>query len=94
MSITFSVNGNILPTAAVVPRSEFPDEGFALFPHVLSRNYAFELNLGSHDQPWYPNPRHYQDYVFVEKAEEKIQGPTRPEAREQCEVKIFANEHL
>lgn len=77
------------PTAIVVPRTDFPEDGFALFPHVLSRNYAFELNLGSKEEPWFANPETLDDFVYLEKVEEKIPGPVRPETRSECEVNTF-----
>lgn len=87
VSITFAVNGVPQPTAVVVPRTDFPEDGFALFPHVLSRNYAFELNLGSRDEPWFPNPEDLADYIYLENAEPKVAGPVRPETRSECEVR-------
>lgn len=80
------MNGLAQDTAIVVPRTEFPEEGFALFPHVLSRNYAFELNLGSRDEPWFSSPENLADYIYLEKAEDKVAGPVRPETRSECEV--------
>lgn len=86
VTMSYAVNGTAQGTAIVVSRSDFPEgEDFALFPHILSRNYAFELNLGSREEAWYPN----SDYVFVDKAEEKVQGPLRPETRSECEVGMF-----
>lgn len=91
VTITFTVNGASQATAVVIPRADFPEDGFALFPHVLSRNYAFELNLGSRDEPWFPNPDDLDDYIYLDKVEEKIAGPVRPETRSECEVKNTLN---
>lgn len=74
--------------AVSVPVSELP-QNFALFPHVLSRNYAFELNLGSKEESWFALPEDYEDYKFLSKVEDKIAGPVRPEKRSDCEVKSW-----
>lgn len=89
VTISYAVNGEIQGAAITVPRSEFPEENFALFPHVLSRNYAFELNLGAREEAWFANPEDVADYVFLEKVEEKVAGPLRPQARSECEVRSF-----
>lgn len=86
VKISYAVNGVFQGTAITIPRSELPEENFALFPHILSRNYAFELNLGSREEPWFINPKEVEDYVFLDKVEEKVQGPVRPETRSECEV--------
>ncbi|XP_066152359.1 heterogeneous nuclear ribonucleoprotein U-like protein 2 [Euwallacea fornicatus] len=85
VTITYTVNGILQPTAATVPRSELPQENFNLFPHILCRNYAYEVNFGD-KEPWFPHPDLLQTYQFLEQAEHKVEGPQRPEKREDCEV--------
>lgn len=77
------------PTAITVPRSEFPEENFSLFPHVLCRNYAYEVNFGQKEEPWFPHPEELKDYLFLQAVEGKIEGPKRHEKREDCEVRCF-----
>ncbi|RZC32764.1 heterogeneous nuclear ribonucleoprotein U-like protein 2, partial [Asbolus verrucosus] len=84
-NITYSVNGVTQQEAVTIPKSEFP-ENFALFPHVLSRNYAFELNLGSKEESWFAKPDSFEDYEYLDKIQTKIAGPVRPENRSDCEV--------
>ncbi|XP_050294295.1 heterogeneous nuclear ribonucleoprotein U-like protein 1 isoform X2 [Anthonomus grandis grandis] len=88
VSITFTVNGALQPTAITVPRTEFPEE-FSLFPHVLCRNYAYELNFGQKEEPWFPHPEELKDYQFLQEVENKVEGPRRPEKREDCEVLLM-----
>ncbi|XP_019754022.1 heterogeneous nuclear ribonucleoprotein U-like protein 2 [Dendroctonus ponderosae] len=83
--ITFTVNGIAQPTAITVPRSEFPED-LALFPHVLCRNYAYELNFGANETPWFPHPEELKDYEFLQDVQDKVSGPKRPDKREECEV--------
>lgn len=86
VSVTYTLNGTLQGTAITVPRSEFPEEGFALFPHILSRNYAFEVNYGLREEPWFKSPEELGEYKFLEQAEGKVKGPKRPETRGECEV--------
>lgn len=89
VTITFTVNGALQPTAITLPLSEFPEENFSLFPHVLCRNYAYEMNFGANEEPWFPNPEELQDYQFLQEVEEKVAGPRRPETRSECEVVLM-----
>ncbi|XP_044766530.1 heterogeneous nuclear ribonucleoprotein U-like protein 2 isoform X2 [Coccinella septempunctata] len=86
VEMRFTVNGELQPEVKSIPRSEFPQENLVLFPHVLSRNFSFELNLGSKEEPWFPCPEGLEDYAFLQAVEDKIQGPVRPEKKEECEV--------
>lgn len=89
VQIAYAVNGVIQGVAVTVSRDEFPVEDFALFPHVLSRNYAFELNFGSNEERWFANPDGFEDYTFLDRAEGLVQGPLRPETRQECEVSLW-----
>ncbi|XP_018576808.1 heterogeneous nuclear ribonucleoprotein U-like protein 2 [Anoplophora glabripennis] len=86
VTITYTVNGQIQPIATTIPKTDFPDEDFSLFPHVLSRNYAFEFNLGEREEPWFAIPSELEGYIFLSKIEDKVSGPVRPESRGECEV--------
>lgn len=81
------MNGEILPVAATVQRSDFPEENFAIFPHILTRNYSFDINLGQKEEPWFPPPALLKGYSFLNQVEDKVAGPSRPETRSECEVK-------
>ncbi|KRT79598.1 hypothetical protein AMK59_7718 [Oryctes borbonicus] len=86
VNIRYTLNGEELPVAFTIPKTEVPEENFSLFPHVLSRNYAFEVNLGGKDEPFFSHPESLSDYVYIDKFENKVSGPTRPETRGDCEV--------
>jgi hypothetical protein len=88
ISISYSVNGVSQSEAVSIPLTDVP-ENFALFPHVLSRNCAFQLNLGSQEESWFAKPEEFNDYEFLDKVESKIAGPARPENRNDCEVHNF-----
>lgn len=85
----FTVNGELQPEVKTIPRSEFPQENLALFPHVLSRNFNFQLNFGTKEEPWFPCPEGLEDYSFIQSAENKVQGPVGPEKRQECEVSLI-----
>ena len=87
MDIIYTLNGEELPTAISFLRSELL-EGSSLFPHVLSRNYAFEVNFGSNEEPWFASPQNLSDYEFIDNVENKILGSVRPENRNDCQVCI------
>lgn len=86
--MTFTVNGVLQPQATSIPRSELPEENLVFFPHMLTRNCAFELNLGAQETPHFPHPEELSDYAYLENAEDKQAGPVRPEVRNECEVTI------
>lgn len=85
ITLSFTVNGELQPEIASIPKSELPED-CALFPHILVRNYCFEANLGGLENPWYPSPADLSDYVFMLNCDDKIQGPLRAEKRSDCEV--------
>ncbi|KAF7268295.1 hypothetical protein GWI33_018563 [Rhynchophorus ferrugineus] len=85
VSISYTVNGAVQPVATTIPRSELPEESFSLFPHILCRNYAYEMNFGNREEAWFPHPEELKGYVFLQDATNKIIGPRRPEKRSDCE---------
>ncbi|CAG9835314.1 unnamed protein product [Diabrotica balteata] len=85
--LRFSVNGELLPPTEI-SKSEMP-ENFVFYPHIVSRNYAFEVNFGEKAEPWFTIPSELTDYKFISKAENKVSGPTRPEAKSECEVLLM-----
>nr|CAI5853931.1 unnamed protein product [Callosobruchus analis] len=81
----FTINGTLQEAEYKVNKSDFPVEGFALFPHILSRNFAFEINMGE-KEAWFPIPSELEGHQFISKIEDKISGPSRPDNRSDCEV--------
>lgn len=87
VTIRFAVNGELQP-AIEIPKSELP-ENFALFPHVLSRNYEFEVNFGEKEEPLVGISSELEGYNFISKVENKVSGLKRPETRSDCEVLLM-----
>ncbi|GLV45568.1 uncharacterized protein CBL_02588 [Carabus blaptoides fortunei] len=83
--ITYTINGELQPAAFTIPRADLP-ENSTFFPHILTRNAKFSVNFGQLDEPWYKPPAELDAYTMLKDVEEKIQGRTRPEKREECEV--------
>lgn len=52
VTLTYTVNGESQGPAFVLKKDEL--EGKALFPHVLSKNCTFTINLGQ-EEPWSTN---------------------------------------
>ncbi|KAF5304618.1 hypothetical protein FQR65_LT07900 [Abscondita terminalis] len=86
--VTFNVtvNGEMQWEMITIEKSEIPSEDFCLFPHVLARNMSFDVNFGSMENPWFPSPKALEDYVFIGNVENRIEGPQRPQLRNECEV--------
>ncbi|XP_012278100.1 heterogeneous nuclear ribonucleoprotein U-like protein 1 isoform X2 [Orussus abietinus] len=81
--ISFARNGEHLETAFTVKKEDLGDD--ALFPHVLSKNCTFSCNFGQ-EEPWSANI--LEEYIPVGCIElkDRVQGPQRPEKKEDCEV--------
>ncbi|XP_046400742.1 heterogeneous nuclear ribonucleoprotein U-like protein 1 isoform X2 [Ischnura elegans] len=98
--ISFSINGVWQGYAYDVPKEKL--EGKALFPHILSKNCAFECFFGSgpaikqedvkpaetKPQPWVGPDAERSTYVPIGQADPslRVRGPKRPEKREDCEA--------
>lgn len=54
----------------------------ALFPHILTKNSRFRMNLGQ-EGTWYPPP---QGYNYVQQVPEKIKSMDAPEKKNECEM--------
>lgn len=83
------MNGELQSTAFTVPRAELPEDS-ALFPHILTRNVKFTVNFGQLDEPWFKPPAELEEYTLLKDVTEKIQGRSRPEKREECEVTDYS----
>lgn len=85
VTITYTVNG-VSQSAITVPRSEITLEELTLFPHILCRNYAYEVNFGNREEPWFPHPDELKDYNFLQSAPNKVLGVKSLEKRSDCEL--------
>ncbi|XP_014213094.1 heterogeneous nuclear ribonucleoprotein U-like protein 1 [Copidosoma floridanum] len=81
--LTFTVNGETQGPAFNIVKEEL--DGKALFPHVLSKNCSFTVNLGQ-EEAW--SSTVLEGYHSVGKIDinHRIVGPRRPAKREDCEV--------
>lgn len=81
--ISYSLNNESLGEAFRFSKSEL--DGKALFPHILTKNYAFVCNFGD-EEPWSTNV--LDGYTPVGKVDvnERIPGIRRPDNRQDCEI--------
>lgn len=81
--ISFAKNGDDLGVCFPVKKSDL--EEVALFPHVLTKNVAFECNFGALEEPWFPLK---EEFTFIGKVplEERVRGTEPPAKKEDCEV--------
>ncbi|XP_077531470.1 heterogeneous nuclear ribonucleoprotein U-like protein 1 isoform X3 [Haemaphysalis longicornis] len=84
VQLSFAKNGRHLGTAFEIPKDVL--KGRALFPHVLSKNCAFECNFGQLPEPWFPPPD--SSYVFLAcvPLDERIRGTVGPKKKSECEM--------
>lgn len=84
VQLSFAKNGRFLGTAFEVPKDVL--KGRALFPHVLSKNCAFECNFGQLAEPWFKPPD--SSYVFLAcvPLDERIRGTVGPKKKSECEM--------
>lgn len=88
--ISYTVNGEVQPTAFTIPRSELPDEA-SMFPHILTRNIKFEVNFGQNEDTWFEAPSEFSEYQLLKEVEEKVSGMVQPSTRQECEVITTTN---
>ncbi|KAH0540429.1 heterogeneous nuclear ribonucleoprotein U-like protein 1 isoform X1 [Cotesia glomerata] len=81
--ISYSLNNESLGEAFRFPKSEL--DGKALFPHILTKNYAFVCNFGD-EEPWSTNVLEGYTPVGKVDANERIPGIRRPDNRQDCEI--------
>ncbi|XP_011502312.1 PREDICTED: heterogeneous nuclear ribonucleoprotein U-like protein 2 [Ceratosolen solmsi marchali] len=81
--LTYTINGENQGPAFILKKEDLQNK--ALFPHVLSKNCSFTVNLGQ-EENW--NDNILDEYISVGKVDlnDRITGPRRPEKREDCEV--------
>ncbi|XP_071106702.1 hornerin-like [Haliotis cracherodii] len=80
--ISYMKNGRYLGVA--IPLHSYPvgNKDMALFPHILSKNCRFQVNLGQID-PWFPPPAMYQ---YIGQTTDKVRGMKEPEKISDCEM--------
>ncbi|CAL1261481.1 unnamed protein product [Larinioides sclopetarius] len=86
IQLGFAKNGKFLGWAYKINKSEL--KGQALFPHVLTKNTAFEVNFGQKEKPYFPLPDAVKEYVFIGclPLEQRESGTRPPKRREDCEM--------
>lgn len=86
ITISFAKNGQYMGVAYIIDRSELKDE--ALFPHILTKNIAFEVNFGQRDEPFFKNPIELQTYEFLNNVpvEKRVRGSLPPPSKADCEM--------
>ncbi|XP_017770243.1 PREDICTED: heterogeneous nuclear ribonucleoprotein U-like protein 1 isoform X2 [Nicrophorus vespilloides] len=85
IKMTYTKNGEIM-FAEEIKRSEIEEEDLTLYPHILTRNYSFAMNVGNLEEPWCPCAEELKEYIYLNKFDEKVLGPQRPEKRSECQV--------
>ncbi|UYV83476.1 HNRNPUL1, partial [Cordylochernes scorpioides] len=82
VEVSFAVNGKAQGVAYYIPKKQLGSK--ALYPHILSKNTAFEVNFGQLPQPYYPLPNGYESYIFIDYLpdEQKIPGASPPKSNE------------
>ncbi|XP_065510173.1 heterogeneous nuclear ribonucleoprotein U-like protein 2 [Caloenas nicobarica] len=86
VELSFSKNGEAVGAAFLVPKE--PLGGRALFPHVLCRNCAVELNFGQREQPLHPPPDGFT-FIHALPPEQRVRTPRPPKTTEECEVLLM-----
>ncbi|XP_057324388.1 heterogeneous nuclear ribonucleoprotein U-like protein 1 isoform X2 [Microplitis mediator] len=81
--ISYTLNNESLGEAFKFSKSEL--DGKALFPHILTKNYAFVCNFGD-EEPWSTNILNGYTPVGKVDVNERIPGPRRPDGRQECEI--------
>ncbi|XP_052275721.1 heterogeneous nuclear ribonucleoprotein U-like isoform X3 [Dreissena polymorpha] len=81
--ISYEKNGTDLGTCFEVEKTKLGDK--AMFPHVLTKNTAYECNFGAMEEPYFPIK---EDYVLMDKVavEERVKGTGQPENKIDCEI--------
>ncbi|XP_058877045.1 heterogeneous nuclear ribonucleoprotein U-like protein 1, partial [Acipenser ruthenus] len=83
VELSFQKNGSDLGVAFRVSRASLGDR--ALFPHLLCKNCAVELNLGQLEAPWHPTPPGF-NLIHCTPPQERSRASLPPKSKEECQV--------
>ncbi|MGH0189743.1 UNVERIFIED_CONTAM: hypothetical protein FKN15_038150 [Acipenser sinensis] len=83
VELSFRKNGSDLGVAFRVSRASLGDR--ALFPHLLCKNCAVELNLGQLEAPWHPTPPGFT-LIHCTPPQERSRASLPPKSKEECQV--------
>ncbi|XP_028665720.1 heterogeneous nuclear ribonucleoprotein U-like protein 2 [Erpetoichthys calabaricus] len=83
IELSFQKNGTDLGVTFTVSKDALGDQ--ALFPHMLCKNCAVEVNFGQLEEPFFPTP---EGFVLMHQisAEELVRSSMAPKTKEECEV--------
>ncbi|XP_064407755.1 heterogeneous nuclear ribonucleoprotein U-like protein 2 [Latimeria chalumnae] len=83
VELSFSKNGQDLGIAFKISKESMADR--ALYPHVLCKNCAVELNFGQKEAPFFPIP---EGFAFLQDVplEDRLRAKLPPKSKEECEV--------
>ncbi|XP_068117222.1 heterogeneous nuclear ribonucleoprotein U-like protein 2 [Hyperolius riggenbachi] len=84
VEISFSKNGVDLKQAFVIEKSTLGEQ--ALFPHILCKGCAFQVNFGQREEPWHKPPDHF---TFLKESSDLTNAPSPPATIEECEVLLM-----
>ncbi|GFS39320.1 heterogeneous nuclear ribonucleoprotein U-like protein 1 [Trichonephila inaurata madagascariensis] len=86
VTLGFAKNGKFLGWAFKFNKSEL--KGGGLFPHVLTKNVAFEVNFGHKEQPFCSLPDDLQGFYFIGclPFQQRVSGIRAPKRKEDCEM--------
>ncbi|KAK1154997.1 heterogeneous nuclear ribonucleoprotein U-like protein 2 [Acipenser oxyrinchus oxyrinchus] len=83
VELSFQKNGSDLGVAFRVNRASLGDR--PLFPHLLCKNCAVELNLGQLEAPWHPTPPGFT-LIHCTPAQERSRASLPPKSKQECQV--------
>ncbi|XP_014661374.1 PREDICTED: heterogeneous nuclear ribonucleoprotein U-like protein 1 isoform X2 [Priapulus caudatus] len=81
ISISYAKNGEDLGEAFTIEPAELGDH--ALFPHILCKNSAVDVNFGQKEEPFFPLP---EGFKFIQDIplEDRVRATAGPENKSDC----------
>lgn len=88
VTLHYTVNGVYQGVACSMNRDQLGSVDTALFPHILTKNSAFEVNMGQLESAWFSHPAELSDYTFCADAtdEFRTRGSVGPETKGECTI--------
>ncbi|XP_041363926.1 YLP motif-containing protein 1-like [Gigantopelta aegis] len=83
-TISYMKNGKLLGVATQIQGYPVGNKDMALFPHILTKNCRFRVNLGQ-EEPWFPPDGDYK-YIGQIPLQERVQGQLPPAKFSDCEM--------